>query len=317
MDIKMTTMSQVHQLEGRKVKFDFNQIPKHWIENDPVSTHMLNTAHMILPAGEFWFCRVFNKALPYVTDDQLRADVKGFIQQEAIHGRTHQHAQIYFDQHGLDVKPFIQRMHYLFEILLGENPLGVQMFKKIVGEKRWLMFRLGVIAAIEHYTGVAGQWSLDNTSLDSADPVMADLFKWHLAEEVEHRSVAFDLFAHMYESEFNFQISKNALMAFIFPIMATVWIEGGKTILKQDQDAGKFRRMGTLRLIMQMEKISRKTDHLPTFSYLILATFRWFNPKFHPVQEGDTQQALDYLARSPSAVQAEKEAALLKSTKMS
>lgn len=310
MDNKMTTMSQVHQLHGRKVKFDFNHIPKHWIENDPVSTHMLNTAHMILPAGEFWFCRVFNKALPFVKDEQLKADVKGFIQQEAIHGRTHQHAQVYFDQHGLDVKPFIQRMHYLFEILLGENPVGIKMMKKVVGEKRWLIFRLGVIAAIEHYTGVAGQWSLDNTSLDKADPIMADLFRWHLAEEVEHRTVAYDLFKHMFESEFNFQISKNALMTFIFPIMAAVWVEGGKTILKQDKDAGKFRHMGTLRLIMQMEKISRKTDHIPTFSHLTLATIRWFSPKFHPVQEGNTQQALDYLARSPSALRAEQEATL-------
>lgn len=297
-------MSQIHQLEGRKVKFDFNSIPKHWIENDPLSTHMLNTAHMILPAGEFWFCRVFNKALPYVKDEQLRKDVRGFIQQEAIHGRTHQHAQIYFDQHGLEVQSFIDRMHYLFEILLGEQPLGFKALNKVVGDKRWLIFRLGVIAAIEHYTGVAGQWSLDNTSLDNADPIMADLFRWHLAEEVEHRTVAYDLFAHMFESEFSFQISKNALMAFIFPIMVKVWIEGGKTILRQDEDAGKFKHMGILRLMMQMEKISKKTDHIPSLSHLALATIRWFSPKFHPVQEGNTQQALDYLARSPSAIAA-------------
>ena len=308
----MTNNNEVHQIIGRKVKFDFNQIPKHWIPNDPISTHILNVAHMILPAGEFWFCRVFNKALPYIKDEQLKADVKGFIQQEAIHGRTHQHAQIYFDQHEIDVKPFIQRMHFLFEILLGEKPLGIKALKYAVNEKRWLILRLGIIAAIEHYTGVAGQWSLDNTSLDHADPIMADLFRWHLAEEVEHRSVAFDLFEHMFETEFGFQISKNALMAVILPLMALVWMEGGKAILKQDIDAGKYRNMGTLRLLMQVEKVSRKTDNIPTFSHLILATFRWFSPKFHPEQEGNTEQALAYLARSPSAQQAEREARLMK-----
>lgn len=305
-------MNTGHLIEGRKVKFDFNDIPKHWIPNDPVSTHILNVAHMILPAGEFWFCRVFNKALPHITDERLKADVKGFIQQEAIHGRTHQHAQHYFEQHDIDVKPFIKQMHFLFEILLGEKPLGIPFLKHAVNEKKWLVLRLGIIAAIEHYTGVAGQWSLDNTSLDDADPIMADLFRWHLAEEVEHRSVAFDLFEHMFETEFGFQMSKNVLMAVILPLMAIVWMEGGKAILRQDVDAGKLRNMGTLRLLMEVEKVSRKTDNIPTFSHLILATFRWFSPKFHPEQEGNTQQALDYLARSPSAKQAELEAQRLK-----
>ena len=308
----MTIEETAHQILGRKVKFDFNDIPKHWIPNDPISTHILNTAHMILPAGEFWFCRVFNKALPYVTDEKLKADVKGFIQQEAIHGRTHQHAQTYFDQHQIDVKPFIQRMHYFFEILLGEKPLGINALKFAVNEKRWLVLRLGIIAAIEHYTGVAGQWSLDNTSLDDADPIMADLFRWHLAEEVEHRSVAFELFEHMFETEFGFQLSKNALMTIILPLMVVVWLEGSKAILNQDFDAGKYRNMGTLRLLIEIEKVSRKTDNIPTLSHLVLATFRWFSPKFHPEQEGNTQQALDYLARSPSAQQAEQEAQSLK-----
>lgn len=30
-------------------------------------------------------CRTFNQALPYVTDEKLRAEVKGFIHQEAHH----------------------------------------------------------------------------------------------------------------------------------------------------------------------------------------------------------------------------------------
>jgi len=41
--------------------------------------------NLLLPAGEFWFCRVFNKALPYITDLVLLEDVKGFVRQEAIH----------------------------------------------------------------------------------------------------------------------------------------------------------------------------------------------------------------------------------------
>jgi len=44
-----------HQLKARKVHFDFSGVPKHWIPNDAFSTHFLNVAHLVLPAGEFWF----------------------------------------------------------------------------------------------------------------------------------------------------------------------------------------------------------------------------------------------------------------------
>ena len=53
-----------------------------------------------------------------------------------------------------------------------------------------------------------------------------------------------------------------------------------------------------------MEKTGRKTDHVPRFSYLLKASLRWLPPSFHPVHEGNTQQALDYLNRSPAALAA-------------
>jgi hypothetical protein len=54
------------------------------------------------------------------------------------------------------------------------------------------------IVGIEHYTAVLGQWILDAHQLDEAgaDPAMMDLLRWHGAGEVEHRSVAFDVYQH-------------------------------------------------------------------------------------------------------------------------
>lgn len=290
-----------HQIKARKVQFDFSAVPKHWIPNDAFSTHFLNVAHLVLPAGEFWFCRVYNKALPYIKDEQLKQDVLGFIRQEAVHGRTHQHALQYFKNHQINVDAYNRRMHYLFEILLGEAPAGLKALQFKATEKLWLLTRLGVVAAIEHFTGVAGQWSLDNTSLNAADPVMADLFRWHLAEEVEHRSVAFDLFAHLFENEFGFYLSRQALMAIVLPILVKVWVDGLRAICREDADAKQYARYNVLQMLWAMEKTGRKTDHVPRFSYLLKASLRWLPPSFHPVHEGNTQQALDYLNRSPAA----------------
>lgn len=296
----MMNKNNIHVIQGRKVAFDFNHIAKHWVPNDPLSTHFLNAAHIILPAGEFWFCRVFNQALPFIHDEKLKADVKGFIRQEAIHGRTHEKARLYFKAHEIHVDAFTQQVNFIFERLLGDKPLGLSALKWLIGPEKWLRFRLGMIAGVEHYTGVVGQWSLDNTSLDAGDPTMVDLFRWHLAEEVEHRNVAFDLLKAMYDSDFKFQMTKNIALLVALPLLASLWMRGTRQILNQDQEAHHFAKMSRLRLLFETEKIAHQTDHLPKISHLLKATLRWFHPKFHPEFEGNTEQALAYLARSPS-----------------
>ena len=50
--------------------------------------------------------------------------------------------------------------HFLFERLLGNRPLGFGL-PGIVG-RQWLMARLAIIAAIEHFTAVLGAWVLDD-----------------------------------------------------------------------------------------------------------------------------------------------------------
>ena len=56
----------------------------------------MNHIYLFLLAGESWFCRVFNKALPHVTDERLKEDVRAFIKQEAIHAHAHiQGAEVY------------------------------------------------------------------------------------------------------------------------------------------------------------------------------------------------------------------------------
>ena len=51
-----------HQLKARRVQFDFDATPLHWLKDDPFSTHIINGIHLLLPTGELWFCRVYNQA---------------------------------------------------------------------------------------------------------------------------------------------------------------------------------------------------------------------------------------------------------------
>ena len=77
------------RLIPRKVQFDWEQTPTDWIPGHPFASYFINEINTILPAGEFWFCRLYNKALPYVTDAKLRDDIQMFMRQEAMHARAH------------------------------------------------------------------------------------------------------------------------------------------------------------------------------------------------------------------------------------
>ena len=58
-----------------------------------------------------------------------------------------------------------------------------------------------LIAAIEHYTAVMGDFALNCTWDDyGADPTLVDLFRWHGSEEVEHRSVAHEVAVYFHDS---------------------------------------------------------------------------------------------------------------------
>lgn len=291
-----------HQIKARRVQFDFKNTPLHWIPNDPFASHFLNIAHLLLPAGELWFCRTFNQALPYVTDPQLRADVEGFIRQEAVHSRSH--AKVlddYFTHHGIQLEQHLERVDWLFERLLGDAPLGLNFVQGRLFYKPWLIIRVGVIACIEHFTGVVGQWSVENTSLDHADPVMTDLFRWHLAEEVEHRTVAFELFEHLCGNQLGFYISRQALMVAVIPVILKVAADGFRHMTEQDPTSEYLSHYSWISILQALEKTGRKTDHVPTASLIIKSIGRWISPKFDPIDEGDTQQALERLAQSPAA----------------
>ena len=150
------------RLIPRKVKFDWSDTPVDWIPGQPFASHFINEINLLLPAGEFWFCRLYNQALPLITDDKLRDDVQMFVRQEAMHARAHGGAVAeYLNQRGIETESNTRQEDWLFENLLGDKFAGREL-KSDWAKKQWLVFRLGVIAAIEHMTCVLGHYALEN-----------------------------------------------------------------------------------------------------------------------------------------------------------
>ncbi|MFI0450469.1 metal-dependent hydrolase [Actinomadura sp. 6N118] len=275
-------------LQARDVTFDWSGVPLHWIPGDPVATHLINVLHLLLPAGEDWFVKVFKEALPYVKDDRLREDVLGFIGQEAMHAGSHDGVLDHFAEQGLDVRPFVRQVEFIFDGLLGD--------RNLTGERAqaWLFERVAIIAAIEHFTGVLGDWVLNAVALDEAgaDPTMMDLLRWHGAEEVEHRHVAHDLYMHLDGSYGN----RVRAMTETITMLLTLWQRGHRFLMARDPLV-RGRIKGGLHHLRR----TGPAGLTPPGRLLVPSIMRYLRRSYSPLNEGSTSQALAYLASSPAA----------------
>ncbi len=285
-------------LVTRRVRFDWSETPLEWIPGQPYASHFINNINMLLPAGEFWFCRVYNQALPLIRDAKLREDVQGFVRQEAMHARAHGAAVAeYLAAHNVETDGFMKQVDWLFEELLGDKPLGLTVPRFM--SRDWLVFRLGIIATVEHFTCVLGKYVLDTRSWDQsgADPTLLDLLRWHGAEEIEHRSVAFDLYRHLggrYPTRY-------LLSLIVVPMLFGLWAHGAAHLMRQDPKL-QAHKPSVLRpwLWLEWQRTARK-GQLPSLPWLVWQGTRYFSPRYNPVHEASTAQAQAYLQGSPAA----------------
>ncbi|WP_329120148.1 metal-dependent hydrolase [Streptomyces sp. NBC_01465] len=278
----------------RRVAFDWERTPLHWIPEEPTATHVINVLHLLLPAGERWFVKVFKEALPLVGDPQLLKDVKGFMGQEATHSVQHSHVLDHLAEQRLDTGAYTRHVDYLFETLLGEQP----PFGAPIPTQEWLRFRLAVIAAIEQFTAVLGNWVLHAEALDHADSdeVMLDLLRWHGAEEVEHRAVAFDMYQHCGGEGLPRYARRIEGMAVVAPVLLWLWVWGTSYLIRHDPELA-----GRLRYSLREHNKAVAKGLLPSWRELGAAIPRYFRRSYHPSQEGSLRKAVEYLAASPAA----------------
>jgi predicted metal-dependent hydrolase len=286
------TMREDHHglvLQPRDVHFDWSAPPMHWMPGEPMATHVVNVLHLLLPEGERWFVRTFKEALPLIRDERLREEVLGFVGQEAIHAEAHQGVLDHLLARGLDPRPYVRQAEFLFHRVLGEHPE-----LKGTAARENLIERVAIIAAVEHFTAFLGDWVLNADGLDRAgvDPVMLDLIRWHGAEEVEHRSVAYDLLQHLDPG----YLRRIRTMAVTGPVLFHLWIRGARFLMANDPELGP----GAKPSWREYRAASRR-GLLPSLRRASRSAARYLGPRYHPTQEGSTRQAVAYLGSSPAA----------------
>jgi len=149
-----------------------------WMRGDPMETAIMNALSATFPEGE----RFFIESVVHYKDaavEPLKSQVKAFVRQEAMHTREH----IAFNEHitnaGYDITGIEARTVERLTLARSRHPIA----------------QLAVTVAMEHFTAILANDLLGNKKrLEGAEAEIANLWRWHSIEEIEHKSVAFDVY---------------------------------------------------------------------------------------------------------------------------
>jgi len=162
----------------RDMKFDLeNWLLKDWCFNNPFFTAFFNAISLSFPEGEKAFIASVRAYRNEIKDKRLLKDIDLFCKQEAMHIREHKkYNKLLCDLRGYDQEKLEKKYQGLFA---NEDKLG----------------KLATTVGMEHLTALLGvQVAYTNNLIkDKTNPV-AKLWEWHAKEEVEHKSVAFDVY---------------------------------------------------------------------------------------------------------------------------
>lgn len=168
-------------IERRNVRLDFDTSrPRHWHSGNARISRFYDALSMSFPPGEKSFIDSVRAFADQIEDPALRRDIEGFVRQEADHTREHARYNNTLKAQGIDVD---------FHTWLTAKP--VELTRRYLSPKRNLARTVGM----EHITAVLSDMALgDERIMAGADPQVRRIWSWHAMEEIEHKSVAYDVF---------------------------------------------------------------------------------------------------------------------------
>ncbi|TGK29080.1 metal-dependent hydrolase [Leptospira gomenensis] len=249
----------------RKMDFEtMSDLPSHYFAGNSFITHMINAYHILFPEGERFFIRSVKAFSDRVVDPQLQTNIKAFIGQEVQHGKEHEKVLEILAQQGRPVKRFIRFFEWsAFRVML-------PFFEFFFGKK----LKLSVTAGMEHYTATMGEITLRHGFHEKTYGEMRNLLLWHACEEIEHKSVAYDLL----------QTVSNSYTLRIFGFFLASWIFWGYVVFFQHWFLLTDPGIGWKKYFQDMNS-SREYGRI-LIAETAKAFFLYLKPGFHPAQTG-------------------------------
>jgi predicted metal-dependent hydrolase len=248
----------------RQLDLDFDPaaVPADWYLHDGYLSTFLDALSLLFPEGERYFVDAVKRSRADVASPALRAQIAGFIAQEATHGKEHRAFNELFAAHGLVDAP---RLEAELRVLLDR------------ARRLPPRARLAVTCALEHITAILAAMLLGSEDVRAAmHPTVRPLWVWHALEETEHKAVAFDV----YQGVGGGYILRTSMMLMttlvFFAVLARVHV--------------CF--LSSRRLLWRPWRWMRGLAHMwikpGVFRPLVPAYLDYFRPRFHPDDRDST-----------------------------
>lgn len=178
-----------------------------WSGRVPEFACAANSVSLLMPYVEPYVARSVRAVLDDIADDDVREQARGYVRQELAH-----HVQ-----------------HRRFNALLVEQVPAMRVVERATRavfarlERRTRTgSHLAFAAGAEAVAYAAARWAAEHRRelFATADPEISRLFVWHLAEEVEHKTVAHDVFHAIDGSRRRYALG--AFLAFWVLALATI-----------------------------------------------------------------------------------------------
>lgn len=193
MNKNINAAKEPSKITVRKIDFDIPDKdsfdPIYMLGNATVS-YRFTAIGLFVALLEPAIVRAIKKVIKKINNTSLKKDVERFCHQEAQHYAQHKRFNQLILNHGYPgLTDKLDNLKSEFERFLSEKSN---------------QFMIGYIEGFEAFTTQSAIETLKIRLFDhpANSSYFADLFKWHMVEELEHRTIAFDLYNHLYGDYF-------------------------------------------------------------------------------------------------------------------
>lgn len=259
---KQATGASVN-IPPRRLDFEFPaDMTRYYFDNSPFLSSFLTTLSALFPEGESFFVESVRAYRDQITDPVLRAQVSGFIGQEAMHSKEHAAFNEAATRMGYPVLQQDKELGYLLRF-------GQKILPKSV--------QISITTALEHYTAIIAEMLLRYPDIHMRfTPEMRQLWLWHALEENEHKTVAYDVYEEVSGSYLLRAGTMIPVTAIFFAVVA----------------------INHTRMLAADGKLTNFRDNAKGFAYcwgskgiftrLLPQYLDYFRPSFHPSQHDTT-----------------------------
>ena len=194
----------------RRVSFEHSpETPRYFYGGNATASLLFTVLSGAFPPGEQFFVDSVQAHRRYVHDPVLKAQVQGFVGQEAIHSREHDRLNELIREQGIDVD-------------LAERATAISL--KVL-ELLPARHRLVTTAFMEHFTALLAEELLTDDEFQSrGDQELLQLWLWHALEELEHKAVSFDVYERVGNRRIERILAIPVVAAALLPGLLACWV---------------------------------------------------------------------------------------------